>query len=759
MLNRVYLIYMDILGFEKLAKKIAKETMKRPKDIRSDLVIRMKKKIEELKEAGLLLESQEISLDSWLLKISHIPEVIECIKGIITEIKIPLEIAIRVDIFEDDMKTEYTDEVMSLIKSLSAYKKRYKTEHEKSIDKTFIVFTKDVYEELRAIESIFSRTRELIGTKGELYYVDSIVDVEQENRHLGVVVNPLVFKHLAIRNVYGFKKNDNYWKFKEDAINFFMQNKGMSIGIHGIYGYHDVLIHSYEPFSGDPKTRLELRLSPFLNAENEFNSENFGWCEVERVIKYHGIPVQEETAHWSSNEINKYKRIFRDIATGEKIDDEIRKEMIDNAICIETQYDLSDITDEEKRHGKTEFLILVDIEKGTSASTHLPEDIFEDTILKRLLNEYGHNVRTIEKIKSSGTCFITADFILHVVGKLDDLNDVLIHCIHKYAKDYQERFQCKTQVVIPAEQISENRLPVLLEQPIGTSDENKIMYIIKNCRTKIDNVIAIPPSELTRPFAINTIDEYAMKQIIDIYEISDSLIYRYNYDRDKMLSIEMYMFLYGIAEALTKLNEDGGIEASKIFKEKRSQFINNIGEKVEYTLKRVLDKVKNKYELSDDDFNSLINLAIKLKLSKDGHFNCGIINIGEIAKGLRAIDGICSDEANINKAKKKAVKEKVQEFEEKITLLKVLYTEFTKWFAPGKTKEMYKQLGLRITAKNLDGFSPIRNLFSHAKGESEEEKILEIFNKLPDILQGVYQGVKYLEHINKRLEKVSTKAM
>ena len=71
--------------------------------------------------------------------------------------------------------------------------------------------------------------------------------------------------------------------------------------------------------------------------------------------------------------------------------------------------------------------------------------------------------------------------------------------------------------------------------------------------------------------------------------------------------------------------------------------------------------------------------------------------------------------------------------------------------------EMYKQ-PMMTTTKNLDGFSPIRNLFSHAKGESEKEKILEIFNKLPDILQGVYQGVKYLEHINKRLENVSTEA-
>ena len=756
MLNRVYLIYMDLLGFEKLAKKIAKETMKRPKDIRSDLVIRMKKKIEELKEAGLLLECQKISPDSWLLKISHISEVIECIKGIITELKIPLEIAIGTDIFEEDMKTECTDEVMSLIKSLNVYKNRYKTEHKKSVDKSFIVFTKDVYEELRAIEDIFSRTRELIGAKGELYYFDNIAEVEQENRHLGVVVNPLVFKHLAIRNVYGFKKIDNYWKFKEDAKNFFMQNKEMSIGIHGIYGYHDVLIHSYEPFSGDAKTRLELRLSPFLNAEKEFNSENFGWCEVERVIKYHGILLQEETAHWSSNEINKYKKQFKDIVTGEKIDDEILTEMIDNDICIETQYDLSDITDEEKRQGKTEFLIFVDIEKGPRASARLPEDIFEDTILKSLLNDYGYNVRTIEKTKPSGTCFITADFILHVVGKLNDLNDIIIRCIHKYAKDYQEEFQCKTQVVIPAEQIIENRLPVLLEHPIGTSDGNRIMGIINNCRTKIDNEVPIPARELTYPFAINTIDEYAMKQIIDIYGIFDSIIYRY-YGSDKTISIEMYRFLYGIAEALTKSNEDGGIEASKIFKEKRSQFINIIGEKVEYTLKGVLDKVKNKYELSDDDFNSLINLAIKIKLSKEGHFTCRKISIGDTAKGLRAIEGICSDENHIQKAKKKAEKEMVKEVEEKITLLKVLYTEFTKWFAP--TELMAYKQPMMITTKNLDGFSPIRNLFSHAEGESEEEKILEIFNILPDILQGVYQGVKYLEHINKRLEKVSTEAM
>lgn len=437
--------------------------------------------------------------------------------------------------------------------------------------------------------------------------------------------------------------------------------------------------------------------------------------------------------------------------TGE-IARDVLEDMIDKNICIKTEYDKSDITDEE-RERKTEFLILVEVKEGTGALVNPPEMIFEETILKKLLNdpEVGSKVRTVEKIAPCRESFIKGNFILHVVGNLKDLNEIVLEKIHKESIKY-ETIQCKTQVIIPAESIVENKLPVLLERSLPPIKAKRILEIITQYMTKINDEYVIPPSEFIYPFSFSMIDESYRDIIIDVYEKFHNLIEEY-YGGDKHLFAEMLRFLYGIAEVFVLDGEDK-IRSCKTFKNRRSGLVTSISEKIEESLSHVFDRVIKSCSLSEDEFNELLNLAIRIKMGRMGDFNCKVVSIGKTAMALRAVEGIFLDERKVEKAVKIAESViGVEKAEQKIDKLNELYTEFKKWFAPITSPEEIYKKPTEITVWNLEGIANVRNLFSHAR-YSEEAKILEISSKLPDILQGVFQGIRYLEHINKRFYKI-----
>lgn len=740
---------MDILGFEELASDLAEKSKIRPEIVRAKFVKNMENKLQDFKK-NVSLEYNQIGPDSWLLQTDDdILKILECVRKILDCEDPPLEMAIGKTKHDPEDKITHKDYTISLIKKLtSSYKNWYKQRYGKSIKCSFIVFADDIYSELCSSRNICLNISNAHCEERELHYISK---ADQKRNHIGVVINPLVFKNLALRKVYGFKRVNDYWTLKEKLRSHSYKNNDFSIAIHGIYGYHDILIQSYEPSSESGKTRLTLRLWPILSDENDFNREIFGLAEVNSVMKYHGIKSEELETRFSSEDIHEYKKYFKAITTGDEIDNSVLNEMLKKNICIRTQYDLSDISDEEHKKGCTEFLVLVEVEEISDLAIP-PEDFFEEKILNSLLDEHGHYVRTVERLRPNKESFIRAHFIIHVVGYLKDLNEIILNHIHRKSINYEE-FQCKTQVVIPAEQITENRLPILLEESIPPTKANRILDIIKICQKKINDEYIIPPSRLIYPFAVYTISEHDRDNITKLYEKFDSMIFDY-YNKDTDYCIKLYRFLYGIAEvlALAKLNDSRGIASCKVFKSERSQFINTVGEKVEDTLKQVFHEVMKDCELKEDEFNSLVNLAIELLMNQKGHFDCKIINIGNSETGLRAVEGICRNEEKITKARQKA---KVidtltdETIDNNIELLCKIYSELVKWFAPSTPKDMYKK-PMEITLMNLKDFSSVRNLFSHGLG-TEDEKVQYIYDNLSDILHRVFQGIRYLEHINKRI--------
>lgn len=749
MIGKVYQIYIDILGFEELASEIAKKSGKKPDIVRDEFITILESELQKFKKS-VSLEYEKIGPDSWLLQTNDdILKVLDAIQKIMEVKTPPLEMAIGKTEIDPGYTAAHDDYTIRLVKNLtSSYKTLYKQKYGESIKRSFIVFADEVYDELCSHRSICLRISNAHHVGGELHYMTK---ADRKKHHLGVVINPIVFKSLALRKVYGFKRIDDYWTLKEELQEFSDRTKDASIGVHGIYGYHDILIQSYEPSSEDGKNRLTLRLWPILSGENDFSPENFGLAEVKGVIKYHGIKSEELETRLSSEDIHKYKKNFNLITTGGEIDSSIVDEMLDRNICIRTEYDLSDISEEEQKKGKTEFLVLAEV-RGRNDSPVSPEDLFEQKVLNPLLDEHGHYVRTVERLRSNAESFVRAHFMIHVVGYLNDLNDILLNHIHKRSINHKE-FDCKTQVVIPAEQITENRFPVLLEDSISPTKANRILEIIDKCKSKINDEYIIPPGKLVYPFAAYTIGDYDRKAIIGLYEIFDSIVFEY-YDGDKDSYMKLYRFLYGIAEvlALAKVSDNRGIAACRVFKNERSQFINDIGEKIENTLKQVLDNILKDCKLEESELNSSFNLAIKLLMNREGKFDCRVVQIGDTGMGISAVAGVCLDEDKINRARARAedMNELTKEtIDQEMELLCKIYSELKKWFAPGITEEMYKN-PLEITIKNLKGFSTQRNLFSHGR-RTEEEKVQHIYDNLSDILQGVLKGVKYLGHINKQI--------
>lgn len=813
--RKIFLVYIDILGFEELPKQLAEESVslaedlnvavlrvleKRgpllkyenlkedlPKEItkrtivtsekaRKNLIKTINEKIQELEKKGLLLRKREASIDSWLLYVDSVQKVLECIQKVV-EAERPVEIAVGAIKVEDPTKyleseaSEYKNGTIATLKEtgalLDAYKSLYKNENKTAIKQTFVIFTKEAYEDLgiSCRKVIYNRDgKELYVLRGDFkdtIWIQKIIEQISKERGKtreiisGVIINPEVFENLALRKVYGFMKVENYWELKEKMQEFFKQNEDATIGVHGIYGYHDIIIQSYEPESEDPKTRLELRLWPIINNEDYFKPEYFGWAEVKGIIKHHGIQIKNgfRSILWSVADLDRYKKFFGPIITHETIDDSALREMVDKNILFETQYDQSDITNEERKRGETEFLVLVEVKEGMrSSSVKHPETTFEELILKNLLNDQdvGPMVRTVEKIEPCKESFIKGNFILHVVGRLDDLNEIVLKKIHKESTKYNE-IQCKTQVIIPAEPIVKNKLPVLLERSLPPIKARRILEIITQCKTKINDEYVIPPSEFIYPFAFSMVDEPYGDKIIEVYEKFYVLIDVY-YGGDKHLLAEMLRFLYGITEAFV-LDEEEKIESCKTFKDRRSILVKNIGEKIEESLSQVFDRVIKSCSLSENEFNELLNLAIRIKMGRMGDFNCKEVSIGKTAMALRAVEGVFLDGRKEEKAVKKAESViGVEKAKQKIDKLNELYTEFKKWFAPVISQEIYKKL-TGITVGNLEGIANVRNLFSPA-GRSEEAKILEISSKLPDILQGVRQGIRYLEHINTRFNEI-----
>lgn len=164
-----YLVYIDMLGFTARAKKETQKTDLTSEEIIETYRNRIKEKLANLIGKNIIetfsredlrdiLYSHEISKDSWLFIVENINNLYRSI-GEILETKLPLEIYIGIKELEDlpSVKGLFSlkEEIVSHIKwasYLCPYRNLYKIKNGKSIKKTFIVLTKDVFDQLSPLD-------------------------------------------------------------------------------------------------------------------------------------------------------------------------------------------------------------------------------------------------------------------------------------------------------------------------------------------------------------------------------------------------------------------------------------------------------------------------------------------------------------------------------------------------------------------------------------------------------------------------------
>lgn len=174
--NRIYIIWLDILGFKKLAEKIANLHKISAGKVREDFVNGVKNKVEYFEKRGIIEKSgYRKEYDTWVLFIRNLDNVFEFIKGI-TGIKIPYEVKripveIAIGLFKSNLEymesyEVYEKEAIQFLNTyiINEYREWYRQKYEVSPKETYILITKEVFENLelkykKLCEHIIGRTK------------------------------------------------------------------------------------------------------------------------------------------------------------------------------------------------------------------------------------------------------------------------------------------------------------------------------------------------------------------------------------------------------------------------------------------------------------------------------------------------------------------------------------------------------------------------------------------------------------------------
>ena len=561
----------------------------------------------------------------------------------------------------------------------------------------------------------------------------------QKIMHSGVIINPYIFEYFGLKKIYALMVINDYKKLKDNLKDLPAKYYDMSVGVHGIYGYHDILIQSYEQISDKhAKKVIELRLWPLIKNEKSFDRNFFGYSIVQKPIKIQGIRLDkiESIENEYCPYIYNIRDNFRKIISGKEVNLDEIDDLVEKSICLRTPYDLSDISENEINQNKLEFLILIEVKSTDEhSSTEDIKQIFVNELLENVLDD--ERVRTVEQIQSSGEAFVRANFILHIVGKLKDLNEILIGKIYGHCN---EQFVCKTQVILPAEKILTNKYPVFLEESVDSFTEKQAIEIMFNCKNYLT------PNEFINPFSINMIGSDNRERIIQITRLFDELNSKY-YKNDKNFNKkDMFKFIYRLSNILSECINNPSFKDNemKIFIESSTQFIVIVAKKIEETLKKMIEEIIEENNISNEEFNEIIKLASLSNTGNEGHFNCLSIQIGTTQFAFSMIHRIFQDEKSIEKFRK-ILRSKFSEesnadetIRRKENLAKKINDDLLIYLG-----QMIDDKSMKITLMNLEGFSKVRNIFTHDKPIKK--------NELSMIPTYVFGGLKYLLFINKKM--------
>jgi hypothetical protein len=162
MSDKKYLLYFDILGFEKLAEEIATKKDIKPEIVRQHFIDVIKERLAATEAKGRILGKHYDASDSWLLVVGSPDKVFQTILDILEHNtgyndydRMPLEIAVGIAEFDQRPisvreKLILQDVTITFFKNNPAHRYRewFKDHNGKSEKSTFVVFTESARNEL-----------------------------------------------------------------------------------------------------------------------------------------------------------------------------------------------------------------------------------------------------------------------------------------------------------------------------------------------------------------------------------------------------------------------------------------------------------------------------------------------------------------------------------------------------------------------------------------------------------------------------------
>ena len=188
-----YLIYVDILGFEKLAEEIAEISGFEEDDIRQKyLRDPLRKEIDKIKKFIPVSEgiSEIEGSDNYILILDNIQITFEII-GKLTRIKIPhraygcIPLELCFDVKEIDEKIQVDSinrkEIIKFLKKdiIKLYRKYYKSKYGESIKESFLVFTQEFFEKLEPLDKKYCDS---ISYKNKTFFTIDVEKIQQRCR-------------------------------------------------------------------------------------------------------------------------------------------------------------------------------------------------------------------------------------------------------------------------------------------------------------------------------------------------------------------------------------------------------------------------------------------------------------------------------------------------------------------------------------------------------------------------------------------------
>lgn len=294
-MQKFNLIFIDILGFELLAKEIEKEKGIEARKVREDFINVIDAKIDDLNEKNLIIGKKSDN-DDWIIVIDDTNNVLELMSSVLDHNtgykgyeRVPLEIAIGKSEYDEWAKLDgrniiYEDETIEYLKSniIKEYRKQYKDKRGESIKETFIVITDSFFNEL---PTHYQKKCEQIVKSSFFSMPCSIIEKEKKitNFLMRLGQRRSDFSGYAINRV--FVPPDEYDEIK----NTLMDEK--IVFITGIPGYGktytairllwEYFENDYTPhwISGkDPKERAEVRDS-LANIETVLKEKSIFYLE------------------------------------------------------------------------------------------------------------------------------------------------------------------------------------------------------------------------------------------------------------------------------------------------------------------------------------------------------------------------------------------------------------------------------------------------------------------------------------------------